>query len=78
MGTGFDILQLALGSGLSTGALVVSVLQWRDARRTRPALTLRRGAVEVIIPADEPVDGETVRRAIAMLDGETGGDDPAA
>ncbi|MFH8367089.1 hypothetical protein [Streptomyces sp. NPDC018031] len=67
MGTGFDVLQLVLGSGLSAGALAVSILQWRDARRTRPVLTLRRGALEVRLPADGSADAETVRRVVALL-----------
>lgn len=77
MGTGFDILQLALGTGLSAGALAVSLLQWRDARRTRPVLTLRRGRVEVVVPADATADAETVRRIVALLDGAADGT-PAA
>ncbi|MBH5337947.1 hypothetical protein IHE55_25475 [Streptomyces pactum] len=76
MGAGFDILQLTIGSGLSVGALVVSVLQWRDARRTRPVLTLRRGGVEVVVPADGTADEETVRRVVALL-GEGAGPGPA-
>ncbi|ASQ93024.1 hypothetical protein [Streptomyces sp. 11-1-2] len=87
MGTGFDVLQLTIGSGLSSAALIVSILQWRDARRTRPVLTLRRGAVEVDIPVDMAADPETVRGIVELLDepgrgtgraepdGETGGDD---
>ncbi|MEU8626808.1 hypothetical protein [Streptomyces sp. NPDC048669] len=69
MGTGFDVLQLLIGSGLSTGALVVSVLQWRDSRRNRPAITLRRGPVEVEIPVSG-VPADVAERIIALLDQE--------
>ncbi|MFD8382677.1 hypothetical protein ACFV2X_29915 [Streptomyces sp. NPDC059679] len=83
MGTGFDVLQLVLGTGLSSAALAVSILQWRDARRTRPALTLRRGDIEVDIPPEAAADEDTVRRIVALLEapgtGEgTGSDDSAA
>lgn len=66
----FDLLQLAIGSGLSAGALAVSLLQWRDSRRRAPLLTLRRGAVEVEIGAG--ADDETVRRIVALLGQEPG------
>ncbi|GHE02298.1 effector-associated constant component EACC1 [Streptomyces alanosinicus] len=69
MGAGFDILQLALGAGLSAGSLVVSVLQWQAARRQAPAVTLRRGEVEVLLTAQTARDEETVRRIVELLDG---------
>ncbi|MEU6667835.1 hypothetical protein [Streptomyces sp. NPDC046727] len=91
MGAGFDILQLALGTGLSAGSLVVSVLQWQAARRHAPAVTLRRGDVEVLLTSRAARDEETVRRIVELLDGtspngglphprseEPGGDDPTA
>jgi hypothetical protein len=73
MGTGFDVLQLVLGSALSGGSLAVSVLQWRDARRVRPALRIRRGEVVLEVPAGSQVDQRTAE-AIARL---LGGDEPA-
>ncbi|MEU2825196.1 hypothetical protein ABZ763_23735 [Streptomyces bacillaris] len=72
MGTGFDVLELLIGSGLSTGALVVSVAQWRESRRNRPAITLRRGAVEVEIPANG-VSADMVERIVTLLDREADG-----
>lgn len=71
MGTGFDLLQLALGSGLSTAALVVSVLQWQDSRRHAPAVTLRRGEVEVVLTPQAARDEETLRAVTDLLDGRT-------
>jgi hypothetical protein len=70
MGTGFDVLQLALGSGLSTASLVVSVLQWQTSRRRAPSVTLRRGEVEVLLTAEAARDEETLRRIVAVLDRE--------
>ncbi|MEU1041674.1 hypothetical protein ACFYP4_31655 [Streptomyces sp. NPDC005551] len=70
MGSGFDLLQLALGSGLSTASLVVSVLQWQSSRRRAPAVTLRRGEVEVLLTAEAARDEETLRRIVGLLDGE--------
>lgn len=67
MGTGFDILQLILGSGFSSSALAVSIMQWRDSRHNRPGIILRRGHLEIEIPADRP-DHETLERVIAFLD----------
>ncbi|MFI9253032.1 hypothetical protein [Streptomyces sp. NPDC053069] len=91
MGAGFDILQLALGTGLSAGSLVVSVLQWQAARRHAPAVTLRRGEVEVVLAPRAARDEETLRRIVELLDGispdgglphrsteEPGGDDTTA
>ncbi|MBQ0879153.1 MULTISPECIES: effector-associated constant component EACC1 [Streptomyces] len=88
MGTGLDILQLAIGSGLSAGSLVFSVLQWQASRRRAPAVTLRRGDVEVVLTAEAAADEETVRGIIDLLDRqvppaparseESGGDDRTA
>ncbi|MGG2463551.1 effector-associated constant component EACC1 [Streptomyces sp. RGM 3693] len=80
MGLGFDLLQLALGTAVSGGSLAVSVLQWRDARRRAPELTLRAGEIEVRIPRGAAADPETVRRIVALLDEaqEPGGDDRTA
>ncbi|MFF3750331.1 hypothetical protein ACFYYH_07695 [Streptomyces sp. NPDC002018] len=72
MGTGLDVLQLVIGSALSTGALAVSVLQWRDSRRNRPGLVLRRGGVEVEIPV-ESTGADLERRIIALLSQEPDG-----
>jgi hypothetical protein len=67
MGTAFDIVQLTLGSGLSAGSLVVSLLQWRDARRHPPGITLRRGGMTVEIPSTADVDAGALIRAVAFL-----------
>ncbi len=68
MGTGLDILQLAIGSGLSAASLVFSVLQWQTSRRRAPAVTLRRGDVEVLLTAEAARDEEAVRGIIDLLD----------
>ncbi|MFC9299126.1 hypothetical protein ACFTWH_31830 [Streptomyces sp. NPDC057011] len=69
MGTpGFDLLQLAVGSGLSTGSLVFSVLQWQASRRRPPALTVRHGPYEVTLTGDEADDPEALRRIVAALE----------
>ncbi|SEG73472.1 hypothetical protein SAMN05216223_109118 [Actinacidiphila yanglinensis] len=67
MGTAFDILQLVIGSGLSAAALVVSVLQWRDARHREPAITLRRGGMTVEIPSASEVNAAVLTRAVELL-----------
>ncbi|MEU9168401.1 hypothetical protein AB0D34_11495 [Streptomyces sp. NPDC048420] len=90
-GTGFDLLQLALGSGLSTASLIVSVLQWQTSRRGAPAVTLRRGGVEILLTKEMARDQDTVRGLVDLLDAsapaaplpaprseETGGDDGTA
>ncbi|MFE7647811.1 effector-associated constant component EACC1 [Streptomyces phaeoluteigriseus] len=71
MGPGFDMLQFAVSGGLSAAALVVSVLQWQTSLRRAPAVTLRRGDVEVQLTAQAARDEETVRRFVALLDGDT-------
>ncbi|MFD9869280.1 hypothetical protein [Nocardia sp. NPDC059228] len=73
MGTGFDVLQLALGSSLSTAALVISVLQWQLSRRRASVLVLSRGDVRVELTADAARDEETVRRVMAVLEPGEGG-----
>ncbi|CAM5237000.1 effector-associated constant component EACC1 [Streptomyces aurantiogriseus] len=70
MGTGFDLLQFAVSGGLSAASLVVSVLQWQTSRRRAPAVTLRRGDVEVLLTAQAARDEETVRRLVTLLDGD--------
>ncbi|GKQ40176.1 hypothetical protein [Streptomyces sp. A012304] len=71
MGTGFDILQFAVSAGLSAASLVVSVLQWQASRRRAPAVTLRRGEVEIVLTAEAARDEDAVRRLVAALDGDT-------
>lgn len=92
MGTGFDVLQFAVSGGLSAASLVVSVLQWQTSRSRAPAVTLRRGDVEVVLTAQATRDADTVRALIELLDGgstpattlpaprteEPGGDDGTA
>lgn len=78
MGAGFDVLQLAVGSTLSTAALVVSVLQWQLSRRRAPALVLSRGDVRVELTQEAARDEETLRRVMEVLergDGGTADDD---
>jgi hypothetical protein len=65
---GFDILQLALGSGLSTASLVVSVFQWQLARNRGPALVLSRGELRVEVSPEGARDAETLRKVVELLD----------
>jgi Effector Associated Constant Component 1 len=69
MGLAFDVLQLTLGSGISLGALAVSVMQWREARgRGRgPVVVLRRGDIEVEVPASGDVDAAVLAAVLAPL-----------
>ncbi|MCF3119368.1 MULTISPECIES: effector-associated constant component EACC1 [Streptomyces] len=72
MGTsGFDILQLALGSGLSTASLAVSLFQWQLARRRAPALVLSKGELRVEVTPEGARDAETLRRVVELLDRRT-------
>ncbi|MGA4847707.1 effector-associated constant component EACC1 [Streptomyces sp. G5(2025)] len=73
MGTGFDVLELVLGSSLSTAALVVSLLQWQLSRRRAPALVLSRGDVRVELTPEAARDEETLRRVMAVLERGEGG-----
>ncbi|MEV7195679.1 hypothetical protein AB0N81_28330 [Streptomyces sp. NPDC093510] len=73
MGTGFDVLELALTSSLSTAALVISVLQWQLSRRSAPALVLSRGDLRVELTPEAAGDEETLRRVMAALEGGEGG-----
>jgi hypothetical protein len=70
MGLGFDVLQFAVGSGISLGALAVSVAQWRDARAERSrrrVVVLRRGSTEIELPADPGADPAALARLLAPL-----------
>ncbi|MFF9062235.1 hypothetical protein ACIRPQ_18510 [Streptomyces sp. NPDC101213] len=78
MGTGFDVLQFAVSGGLSAASLVLSVLQWQASLRRAPAVTLRRGDVEVLLTARAARDEEAVRRLVALLDGDTAPAGPPA
>ncbi|MET9546296.1 MULTISPECIES: hypothetical protein [unclassified Streptomyces] len=73
MGAGFDVLELALGTSLSTAALVVSLLQWQLSRRRAPALVLSRGDVRVELTQEAARDEETLRRVMAVLEPGEGG-----
>ncbi|WP_330295435.1 effector-associated constant component EACC1 [Streptomyces sp. NBC_00503] len=68
MGSGFDLLQLAVGSSLSGASLVFSVLQWQVSRRTPPTLVLSRDGYEIRLTGDAAADPEAVRRIVAALD----------
>ncbi|GHJ38875.1 hypothetical protein [Streptomyces sp. TS71-3] len=70
MGAVLDLVEFAVGSGISAAALVVSVLQWRDGRRRAPAVILRRGEVEVLLPEGLANDTAALTRIVAVLDGE--------
>lgn len=64
MGTLLDLITLGVTGGLSAAQLVLSIDQWRAARRTRPRVVLRRGTTEVeVVGAQE----ETVRAVAALL-----------
>ncbi|MFF8644742.1 hypothetical protein [Streptomyces sp. NPDC015345] len=73
MGAGIDVLELALGTSLSTAALVVSLLQWQLSRRRAPALVLSRGDVRVELTQEAARDEETLRRVMAVLEPGEGG-----
>ncbi|MFE4372901.1 hypothetical protein ACFRMN_32605 [Streptomyces sp. NPDC056835] len=77
MGAGFDLLQLAVGTAVSTASLVVSVLQWQTSRRRgAPAVVLRRGGAEIELSREASADPELFRRAVELLDrAEESGDD---
>ncbi|WP_371614991.1 hypothetical protein [Streptomyces sp. NBC_00454] len=68
MGSGLDLLQLAVGSGLSGASLVFSVLQWQVSRRTPPTLVLSRDGYEIRLTGDAAADPEAVRRIVAALE----------
>ncbi|MGW7289790.1 effector-associated constant component EACC1 [Streptomyces sp. NPDC054847] len=68
MGSGFDLVQFAVASGLSTSALVVSVLQWRSSLRRPPAVTLSRDGVEIRLAKEAADDPETLGRIMAALE----------
>lgn len=69
MGATLDVLQFAVGSGLSVAAVVVSVLQWRDGLRRAPRVILRRGDTEIALPADVAGDEAALARYVAALEG---------
>lgn len=69
---GFDLLQLAVGGGLSAGSLVFAVLQWQASRRRPPSLTVRRGPYEVTLTGDEAGDPEGLQRIVAALENGSG------
>ncbi|MET9960179.1 hypothetical protein ABZ128_14215 [Streptomyces sp. NPDC006326] len=77
---GFDVLQLAVGSGLSAASLVFSVLQWQASRRRAPALTVTRAGYEVRLTGDAAEDPEVLRRIVAALEPQQprDGDDDGA
>ncbi|RMI39360.1 effector-associated constant component EACC1 [Streptomyces triticirhizae] len=77
MGAALDVVALVLGSGLSAGALAVSVLQWRDTRRTGRPLVVRRGAWEVHVPPGRPADEATLARLVALLEAADDGEPDA-
>ncbi|MFD9489768.1 hypothetical protein [Streptomyces sp. NPDC059991] len=67
MGTLLDVMSLVVSGGLGAGQLALSVGQWRSARRTAPAVVMRRGAVEIELNGADPA---TIARITALLAGE--------
>ncbi|MFE2880347.1 hypothetical protein ACFXG6_18185 [Streptomyces roseus] len=74
---GFDLLQLAVGSGLSAASLLFAVLQWQASRRRPPVLTVRRGPYEITLTGEEAGDAEGLRRIVAALENGSGDEDGA-
>ncbi|MFD9369525.1 hypothetical protein ACFWA6_17795 [Streptomyces sp. NPDC060020] len=77
MGSGLDLLQLVVGSGLSTASLIFAVLQWQVSRRRPPVVTVRRGAYEITLVGDEHTDPDALRRIVAALEPDGDDDGPA-
>ncbi|MEV7617864.1 hypothetical protein [Streptomyces sp. NPDC089799] len=74
MGTGaFDLVQLAVGSGLSMASLVFTILQWQAARRRPPEVSVRCGPYEIRLTGSEATDPETLGRIVAALGGDDDG-----
>ncbi|MDG9694617.1 hypothetical protein ACH4NS_25425 [Streptomyces mutabilis] len=75
MGTLLDVITLVVTGGLSAAQLVVSIDQWRAARRSRPRVVLRRGTVEIEVTGAEEA---TVRAVARLLDEERDDDGGSA
>ncbi|MFD8413426.1 hypothetical protein ACFV2Q_16930 [Streptomyces sp. NPDC059650] len=75
MGDVLDLVTLVIGSGWSAASLGVAVAAWRGTRPNPPAVTIRRGDLEIVLTG---ADEEQMRRAVAVLDRGGAGSGEAA
>lgn len=67
MGTGLDVIQLALSSGFDLANLVLAIAEWRErAKETAAAISVQVGdARSTVLSPDDMGDKNLVRRALA-------------
>jgi hypothetical protein len=63
-----DVLQLAVGSGLSALQLALAVAQWRDSRHPKPVVTITRELADGTSIRIETSDPAVLERAVRELE----------
>jgi Effector Associated Constant Component 1 len=63
-----DVLQLAVGGGLSAVQLVVAIAQWRDSRHPKPVVTITRELADGTSIRIETSDPAVLERVVRELE----------
>jgi hypothetical protein len=63
-----DVLELAIGSGLSAVQLALAVAQWRDSRHPKPIVTITREAADGTSIRIETSDPAVLERMVRPFD----------
>jgi hypothetical protein len=65
MGPDFETIELLVSSGFELANLALAYLSWRASRIEKPSVTIKRGAIEVIVSEGDP---ETIGKIFNALD----------
>ena len=68
MGIGLDVLTLVVGAGLSTSQLLLSLLQWRQARKPAPNLAVTRIGPDGVTIWFEATDSEQLAALVRRIE----------
>jgi hypothetical protein len=63
-----DVLELAVGGGLSTLQLALAVAQWRDSRHPKPVVTITRELADGTSISVETSDPAALERVVRELE----------
>lgn len=65
-----EIIALVVGSGLTLAQLVLSIVQWRETRPDRPAVTVTRTGPDGSLTRIESSDPEAVAAVVRALEAQ--------
>jgi hypothetical protein len=67
LGTAVDVLQVAVGSAIALGQLLVSIAQWRQSRPTRPTVLVSAERPDGVTVSIESTDPDALAEVVRQL-----------